>query len=34
VLSPNAKLAVLYYEAAKREKARLDALKEDLPPAA
>ncbi|MBA3766292.1 MAG: hypothetical protein H0W99_04755 [Acidobacteria bacterium] len=37
VLSPNTKLAVLYYEAAKREHARLEAMRNEgsgLPPAA
>ena len=36
VLSPNTKLAVQYYEAAKREHERIKALREesDLPPAA
>ena len=31
VLSPNTRLAVLYYEAAKREHARLEAMKEEVP---
>ena len=35
VLSPNTRLAVLYYEAAKREHERLQAMKtDDLSPAA
>jgi hypothetical protein len=29
VLSPNTKLAILYYEAAKREKARLEAMRNE-----